>query len=87
MDLLILFFAVFGGALILIVILARLHPGSGADLLDFDPAKRLEQRYAAEFEDMEDMMETHNRRRRARGLPEQTEDEYRIEKQREERGW
>ena len=38
----ILFFAVFGGALILIVILARLHPGSGADLLDWRQTRSYE---------------------------------------------
>lgn len=85
MDLLILFFAVFGGIILLVVLLARMHPGTGADLLDFDPTARMEKRYAAEFEDMEDMLETHNRRRREQGLPDHSEDEYREAMLRKER--
>lgn len=86
MDLLILFFVVFGGAIVVVVLLSMFHPGSGADLLDWDPSKRMEKRYAAEFEDMEEMLRTHNRRRRERGLPEQTEDEFHAQMLREDRG-
>lgn len=87
MDLLIAFFVFIGGAVLLMVILAKLHPGDGSDLLDFHPGKRLAQRYEAEFDDMDEMLAAHNRRRGERGLPPQTEDEYREQMQREERGW
>jgi NH3-dependent NAD+ synthetase len=78
MDLIVLFVVVFGGMIVLLVLMARLHPGSGADLLDWDPSKRMEARYAAEYEDMDALLESHNARRRARGLSEHTEDEYRA---------
>lgn len=72
---------VFGGTLVLLIIVmigaAKLWPGSGADLLDWDPSQRIEARMTSEYEDAEQMLAMHNRRRRERGLPEHTEDEYR----------
>ncbi len=79
MDLVIMFFGGVAVVAVVLVLLARMHPGSGADLLDWDPSKRFEARYAAEFEDAEQMLEMHNQRRRRSGLPEQTEDEFREE--------
>ena len=70
---------------LILVLAARMYPGSGADLLDWDPSKRMETRYAAEYEDMDDMLESHNRRQRDQGLPEHTEDEYREIIQRQAR--
>lgn len=87
MDLLIAFFVLIGGIIVLSVVLAMVHGGDGSDILDTDPTKRLEQRYAAEFEDMDDLLESHNARRRTQGLPEQDADEYALEKQREQRKW
>jgi hypothetical protein len=78
MDLIVLFVVVFGGMILLLVLTARMHPGSGADLLDWDPSKRMEARYAAEYEDMDALLESHNARQRARGLPEHTAEEYRA---------
>jgi hypothetical protein len=69
--------AMFGGFILLIVLMARFYPGSGADLLDWDPSERMDARYAAEFEDLDNLLEQHNRRQREQGLPEHTEDEYR----------
>lgn len=87
MDLLIAFFGLIGFFVVMCVVLARLHGGDGSDLVDSNPTKRLERRYAAEFEDMENLLDAHNQRRRAQGLPEQTEDEYAADKRREERSW
>lgn len=87
MDLVIAFFGLIVVFVVMCVVLANFHPGDGSDLLDYDPSKRMETRYAAEFEDMEHLMDAHNARRRAEGLPEQTEDEFAAEKRREERKW
>lgn len=66
-------------ALIAVMLLAAYSwPGSGADLLDWDPSKRIEARMTADYEDTDQMLAMHNKRRRAAGLPEQTEDEYRA---------
>ena len=56
-------------------ILGRLTSGSGADLIDWDPAGRADKRRALDHDDMDQMLEMANRRRRAQGLPELTEDE------------
>lgn len=85
MDLLIAFFVliaiIIGGS----VLLALLN--GERDVLDFNPQKRLEKRYAAEFEDMENLLHAHNARRAREGLPPQTEEEYDAERRRQERGW
>jgi len=70
--------AVFGGMFILILLLARMHPGSGSDLLDWDPSERMQRRMQAEYEDAHQLLAEHNRRRRERGLPEHTEEEFRA---------
>lgn len=87
MDLLIAFFVMIGLIIGLSVLFAWLHGGTGADLLDADPRKRMEQRYAAEYEDMDNLLEAHNHRRAARGLPPQTEEEFDEERRRQERRW
>lgn len=71
----------FGGLiafLLLLMLLARFHPGSGADLLDWDPQHREAARVLAEREDLDQMLERENRRRRERGLPDLDEEELRI---------
>lgn len=76
---------VFGGMFFLILVLARMHPGSGADLLDWDPSERMQRRMQAEDEDAEQLLAEHNRRRRDRGLPEDTEEDFRARLTRRER--
>lgn len=61
----ILFFLLLGG----------LTPGSGADLLDWDPAGRAERRAGVDHDDLKDMIELNNRYRRERGLAELTEED------------
>ena len=58
-----------------LVLLARLHPGSGADLLDWNPEARRAERAEREAEDADSMLAHHNRLRRERGLPEHSADE------------
>ena len=71
---------VVGGLLIfvgLLVLLARLYPGSGADLLDWGPTRSYEHEVELEMQDVEQMLEAQNAYRRRRGEREISEDEFR----------
>jgi hypothetical protein len=57
------------------VLLGRLYPGSGADVVDWRPTRSYEQQVAAEVEDLDQMLAATNARRRRRGEPELTEHE------------
>jgi hypothetical protein len=58
-----------------ILALGRWYPGSGADVLDWKPTRSLETEAELELDDIEQMLEAQNARRRARGEPERTEDD------------
>ena len=61
----------------LLVLLANLYPGSGADLLDWGPARSYEHEVELEMQDVDQMIEAQNAYRRKRGERELTEDEVR----------
>jgi hypothetical protein len=61
----------------LLVLLARLYPGSGADLLDWGPTRSYEAEIELEMQDVEQMLEAQNAYRRRRGEREISEDEFR----------
>ncbi|MBJ7328509.1 MAG: hypothetical protein JHC95_01345 [Solirubrobacteraceae bacterium] len=69
---------VFGAAILL---LGRYHPKSGAEVLQWHPSRAPEQDAIDELEDLEQLLEATNAKRRARGAPERTvedvEDELR----------
>ena len=78
---------VFGGIAILVgllVLVARLYPGSGADLLDWGPSRSYEQEVELENQDIEQMIEVQNEYRRRRGQAEVSEEEVRLDVVREE---
>jgi hypothetical protein len=78
---------VFGGIIVvvgLLVLLAKLYPGSGADLLDWGSTRSLEHQIELEMQDVDQMIEAQNAYRRKRGAPELTEDEVRETVAREE---
>jgi hypothetical protein len=78
---------VFGGIAILVgllVLVARLYPGSGADLLDWGPSRSYEQEVELENQDIEQMIEVQNEYRRRRGEAEVSEEEVRLDVVREE---
>jgi hypothetical protein len=78
---------VFGGIVLvvgLLVLLAKLYPGSGADLLDWGSTASYEQQIELEMQDVDQMIEAQNAYRRKRGAPELTEDEVRESVVREE---
>ena len=66
-----------GVALLLLVLLllGRFYPGSGAQQLDWRPTRSPELELQNEIDDMDQMREAVNRRRRARGEAELTEAE------------
>jgi hypothetical protein len=78
---------VVGGLLVfvgLLVLLARLYPGSGADLLDWGSTRSYEHQVELEMQDVEQMIEAQNAYRRKRGEPEITEEEFREDVFRDE---
>jgi hypothetical protein len=68
----------------LLVLLARLYPGTGADLLDWGPARSYEHEVELEMQDIDQMIEAQNAYRRKRGERELTEDEIRDKIARDE---
>lgn len=55
--------------------LGRFYPGSGAEQLDWRPTRSVELELQNEIDDLEQMREAVNTRRRARGQAELTEQE------------
>jgi hypothetical protein len=68
----------------LLVLLAKLYPGSGADILDWGSTSSYEHQIELELQDVDQMIEAQNAYRRKRGAPELTEDEVRENVAREE---
>lgn len=81
-----------GFIVLILVLLARAYPGSGADLVDWKPTRSYEQEAQLEMDDVAQMIEAQNKMRRRRGATELTEqDAERMarddEKLRAERQW
>jgi len=67
-----------GGVAALVVVLlllGRFYPGSGAEQLDWRPTRSPELEIQNEIDDLDQMREAVNRRRRARGQAELTDEE------------
>jgi hypothetical protein len=60
---------------LLLVLLARAYPGSGADLVDWKPTRSHEVEAQLELDDVQQMIEAQNAYRRRRGAPEMTHDD------------
>lgn len=71
----------FGGLFVGVILLGIFYPGSGADQVDWRPTRSAEQEYENEIDDLAQMTEAVNRRRRARGEAELTEAGLRAEVQ------
>ncbi len=65
------------GLIVVLVLLGRYHPRSGADVLDWRPTRSVETEVLNEFEDVDQMIEAQIERRRRRGEPEMTEGDVR----------
>jgi hypothetical protein len=72
---------VLGGILALVGVfwyIGTRSPISGAEVLDWRPTRSYEDEVRLEMEDVEQMLEAQNERRRRSGRPELTEDEMRA---------
>ena len=74
-------------ALVLLVLvflaIGKWYPGSGADVLDWQPARSYEDEIRLEMEDVDEMLEASNERRRRTGRPELTHEQVRGEVERD----
>jgi hypothetical protein len=72
-------------ALLLLVFLAigKWYPGTGAEVLDWQPTRSYEDEIRLELEDIDEMLEAANERRRRTGRPDLTEDQVREEVERD----
>ena len=73
MDFILLTVGMVGFIILILVLLARAYPGSGADLVDWRPSRSPELEAQLEMEDLSQMIEAQNKMRRRRGKPDLTE--------------
>jgi hypothetical protein len=73
-----------GIVVLVLVLIGRFYPGTGADILDWRPTRSYETEMELELQDVEQMIEAQNRYRRRRGEPDLTEDEVRESVTREQ---
>jgi hypothetical protein len=79
---------IFGGLAALVLLLLALgkwYPGSGAEQLDWKPTRSVETEVELELDDIDQMLEAQNERRRRRGEAERTEDDVRADVAAQER--
>jgi hypothetical protein len=67
MDFILLSLGMVGFIVLVLVLLARSYPGSGADLVDWRPTRSFEDEARLESDDIEQMIEAQNVMRRRRG--------------------
>src|SRR5205809_4327151 len=67
MDFILLSLGAVGFIVLVLVLLARAYPGSGADLVDWRPTRSYEDEARLESEDVAQMIEAQNEMRRRRG--------------------
>jgi hypothetical protein len=72
MDFILLSLGSVGLIVLILVLLARAYPGSGADLVDWRPTRSFEDEARLETEDVQQMIEAQNEMRRRRGKPDLT---------------
>jgi hypothetical protein len=79
--------AVVGLAVVFLAFLAlgKWYPGTGADVLDWTPTRSVETEVELELDDIDQMLEAQNERRRRRGQPDRTEEDVRAEVAAQER--
>jgi hypothetical protein len=85
MEFILISFGMVAVLVVVLVLLARAYPGSGADLVDWKPTRSYEDEAILEMEDVQQMIEAQNVYRRKRGAPELTEeDAHRMAREDEE---
>jgi hypothetical protein len=79
---------VFGAIVVVFLVfvaLGKWYPGSGAEQVDWKPTRSPELEAELELEDIDQMIEAQNERRRASGRPEISEDQVRADVEEDER--
>ena len=66
-----------------VVLVGRAYPGTGAELVHWEPTRSPEVEAQNEIDDVAQMLEAQNERRRRRGLPDRTEEEIAAEVRRD----
>jgi len=66
-----------------VLALGQFYPGSGAEQLDWKPTRSPQVEAQNEIDDIAQMLEAQNERRRRRGLPDRTEEEIAAEVRRD----
>ena len=72
MDFILISAGLVGFIVLVLVLLARAYPGSGADLVDWRPTRSYEDEARLETEDIQQMIDAQNQMRRRRGKPDLT---------------
>jgi hypothetical protein len=72
MDFILLSLGLVAFIIVVLVLVARAYPGSGADLVDWRPTRSFEDEARLEGEDIQQMIEAQNAMRRRRGKPDLT---------------
>ena len=72
MDFILVTLGMVGFIVLVLVLLARAYPGSGADLVDWKPTRSPEVEAQIEIDDVQQMIEAQNEMRRRRGERELT---------------
>ena len=73
MEFILISFGFVALVVVVLVLLARAYPGSGADLVDWRPSRSYEDEAMLELEDVQQMIDAQNAYRRKRGARELTE--------------
>jgi len=77
MEFILISFGMVALLVVVLVLIARAYPGSGADLVDWKPTRSYEDEAILEMEDVQQMIEAQNVYRRKRGAPELTQEDAR----------
>ena len=72
MDFIFLSLGMVAFIVVVLVLLARSYPGSGADLVDWKPTRSYETEVQLEIDDVQQMLDAQNEMRRKRGKPDLT---------------
>jgi len=72
MDFILISLGLVAFIIVVLVLLARAYPGSGADLVDWKPTRSYEDEARLEGEDVQQMIDAQNEIRRRRGKPDLT---------------
>jgi hypothetical protein len=74
-DFILISFGMVAALVLVLVLLARAYPGSGADLVDWKPTRSYETEAMLELDDVQQMIDAQNVYRRKRGVRELTEED------------